>query len=113
MCSSASRSRCPVETPGLSSRSTIARTSATTCPARRMRAISARDLRVTMSGVRRLRLAGHDGMEITRDVVDRLQAVDRTQLAGARVVVDDLAKARELQVEPGLDRVGLVVLTLD
>src|SRR5688500_10248943 len=99
MCASASRSSWPVETPGLSSRSTSARTSATICPARRMRAISARDLRVTTSGVRRRSLAGDGGMEVARNVIDRLQSIDRAEDAGPRVVVDDLAQAGQLQVE--------------
>ncbi len=50
MCASASASRWAVETPGLSSASIRSRTSATIRPARRIRSISARDLRVTMSG---------------------------------------------------------------
>src|SRR5690349_17762829 len=112
MCSSASRSRCAVETPGFSSLSTSASTSATIRPARRIRAISARDLRVTMSGVGGGRAVLDDREQVAEHVIDRLLAVDPTQDAGRRVVVDDLLETRELQVEPGADGLWLVVLTL-
>src|SRR5687768_2209243 len=116
MWASAIRSRCPVVTPGFSSLSTRARTSATMRPARRMRSISARDLRVTTSD-RTSRatggLAGDGGEHVLGDLVDRLEAIDDPQQPGIVVVVDDLAEAGELLGQSRPDRVGLVVLALD
>src|SRR5687768_14923451 len=116
MWASASWSRWPVDTPGFSSASTRARTSATILPARRMRSISARDLRVTMSGHRRgaARAGFGDGsQEVGRDLLDRPEAVHDPQQTGFVVVVGDLAEAGELLVQPGADGLGPVVLALD
>src|SRR6185503_15682882 len=109
---SASRSRWAVETPGLSSSSTIASTSATTRPARRIRSISARDFRVTTSGVRGGGAVLDHGQQVREDVVDRLEAIDATQDPGRGVVVDDFPEARQLEVEARADRLGLVIVAL-
>ena len=92
---SASRSRWPVVTPGLSSDSTRARTSATIRPARRIFSISRRDLRVTISGPRPPveRPAASSAAMTPRRLVDRLAAVDRAEDAGLAVVVDDVERA--------------------
>src|SRR4051812_13692349 len=112
MCPSARRSRCAVETPGFSSLSTSASTSATIRPARRIRAISAWDLRVTTSGVGAGGAVPDDLEQVAEHVVDRLEPIHPPEDAGRRVVVDDLLKARELQIEPGADGLRLVVPTL-
>src|SRR6476469_4836807 len=115
MCASAIRSRWPVVTPGLSAGSTGASTSATTRPASRIRAISALDLRVTISGALRTgarRLV--DGAEHVRGhAVDRLETVDRPQDALASIVIDDVGEARQRQCEPSPDGLGLIGLALD
>src|SRR5688572_11511649 len=116
MCASASRSRWPVVTPGLSSPSTRARTSATIRPARRMRSISARDLRVTMSvGARGAigRLVGDGFVQVLGNRFDRALAIDDSQEPGIVVVVDDIAQIGELQGQPRSDRLGFVIRTLD
>src|SRR6476620_7660767 len=110
MCASARRSRCAVETHGFSSLSTRASTSATMRPARRIRAISARDLRVTTSGLGMSVL--DDRKQVAEDVVDRLHALDTAQDPGRGIVVDDLLQARELQVEAGAHGLRLVILAL-
>src|SRR2546427_12003917 len=68
MCRSARRSRSPVLTPGRSSDSTSARTSATTRPARRIRAISAGDLTVTCR--ERATAMSADGPDAGQDAAD-------------------------------------------
>src|SRR6188508_1988757 len=110
MCASAMASRWAVETPGLSSASILSRTSATMRPARRMRSISARDLRVTMS---RLRPVGQRREQRLGHRVDRLAAVDRGQDAVVTVVLDDLEQRRHLLGHPRPDGDLGVVGTLD
>src|SRR5687767_8082562 len=116
MWTSAIRSRWPVVTPGFSSPSTRARTSATMRPARRMRSISARDLRVTTSDGaggavgRRIR---DSRQQVLGDRFDGLDAVDDTQESRFVVVVDHLAEAGQLLAEARPDRLGLVVGPLD
>ena len=109
MCASARRRGGRSRRPGLSSASTRARTSATSRPARRIRSISARDLRVTMSG-RPDRVVGDGGQERRprpRRCEPRPSTVRRTPVRA--VVVDDVAQGRELHGEPRPDRLGLVV----
>ena len=90
------------------------RTSPTTRPARAMRSISARDLRVTM--VRPARGVAQ-GIERAGQVGgDRLDAgppVDRRQDAGLAVVVDDLEERRDLLGHPGPHGHFVVVRSLD
>src|SRR5947208_12261710 len=95
MWSSARRSSSAVDTPGRSSDSTSARTSATTRPARRIVAISADVLTMTW----RVRAtatsdaadgAGEGAQNCRGDVVDLRSAVDGRQHALRAVVVHDL-----------------------
>ena len=103
------RSRWAVETPGLSSASTRSRTSATIAPARRMRSISARDLRVTI----RPAPVAERGGQVATDGIDRLAAVDRAEDAGGAVVIGDLLERGHLLRHPGADGRLLVVRALD
>ena len=99
---SASRSRWPVETPGASSDSMSARTSATIRPERRIFSTSAGDLRVIIRpGVACQSRACEEALG---DVLDRLQAVDGDEDALVAVVVGDLVERPELLLHPGADR---------
>src|SRR5262245_47874210 len=108
---SARRSRWPVVTPGFSSASTRAKTSATIRPAWRIFSISRRDLRVTMSGSLRGGVRGPD--HVAGHVLDRLAAVDRDEHASFAVMVDHVRERRQLLGHPGPDGRLLVVGPLD
>src|SRR6188508_2560937 len=103
MWASAIASRCAVETPGRISASMRSRTSPTRRPARRIRSISARDLRVTTSGGSD-RVVGDGGKEVVRNILDRSAPVHGPQDSGPPVVLDDLGERIELHREPGPDR---------
>src|ERR1044071_688532 len=111
MWASASRSSWPVETPGLRASSTSCRTSATTRPAWRIRAISAFDLRVTMSG--RLEGLVDRREQLGGDLGDGQMAVGRHEQATVAVVGPDLAEGGQGQGHPSADGLGLVVLALE
>ena len=85
------------------------RTSPTTRPARRMRSISARDLRVTMAQAGR-RCGPAEGLDEARGRAgDADRAVDGLEHAAAPVVVDDLEQRRHLLVHARADgRLGVV-----
>src|SRR3954452_12570604 len=91
---SAMRSSCAVVTPGSRASSMRANASARTRPAVRIRSISARDLRVTMSGGFALCVERPDQSDL--DLVDGQAPVDRDQDAVLPVVVDDLLERRDL-----------------
>src|SRR5688500_10859736 len=116
MWASASRSRWPVVTPGLSSLSTSARTSAAIRPARRIRSISARDLRVTMSVGARVavgrRIRGGRVQLIGNGVGCMLPVADAQQ-TGLVGVVADVAVIGQLEGQSRPDGRGRVVRTLD
>src|SRR6478672_13474977 len=112
MCASAIASRWAVETPALISASMRSRTSATSRPARRMRSISARDLRVTISGGPD-RVVSDGGQEVVGDLVDGASAVHGPKDARPAVMLDDLGEGRELHGQPSPDRIDLVVRALD
>src|SRR3989304_5034445 len=103
---SAIRSRWAVETPGLSSDSTSARTSATIRPARRILSISPRDFRVTTSAP----LPGREqpAQQIVGDLLDGPGTVDRFQHARAAVVIYDIVERRHLPGEARAARVGSI-----
>src|SRR6476646_5516021 len=108
MCFSAIRSRWPVVTPGLSSASTRARTSATIRPAWRIFSISRRDLRVTTSGPHRSFVVGGPD-DVAADVLDRLPAIDHGEDPGLPVVVHDVVERRQLLGQAVADGRLLVV----
>src|SRR5262245_23970486 len=110
MCASARRSRWAVETPGLSSLSTSARTSATILPARRIRSISARDFLVTNGPA--LLVVRHGGGHAFRDTVDVLRPIHGPQDPTGAVVIEDLLEAGQLHLEARPDGLGLVVFAL-
>src|SRR2546427_3797339 len=117
MCRSAMASSSPVETPGRSSDSTSAGTSATIGPARRIFAISAGDLTVTCrerasatSG--RRSDAGHDVGDRLGHLLDVAPPVDGRQDAALAVVGHHLGERTELLGEPGPDRLRAVVVAL-
>ena len=88
----------------------LSRTSATTRPARRIRSISARDLRVTISDRPRAAQGVHQRVG---EGVDPAPAIDARQDAARAVVVDDLEERRDLLRHPGPDGGLLVVGALD
>ena len=110
---SASRSRWPVETPGFSSASTRARTSATIRPAWRIFSISRRDLRVTMAGSPAGgAVCGTDDVTPSTSSIGWRPSTIR-RIAAAAVVVDDLVERRRSAGRSGPDRVLAVVGALD
>src|SRR5437773_4534641 len=117
MCRSARRSSSPVLTPGRSSDSTSARTSATTRPARRIRAISAGDL--TVNCRERATAMSADGPDAGQHVADRIgdlrdgaPAVDGRENPPLAVVGDDVVQGGKLLGEPGADRLHAIVVAL-
>src|SRR3990172_4572772 len=107
---SAIRSRWAVETPGRSSDSTSARTSATRRPARRIFSISARDFRLTNpSAIEPLETRE----QVRRHCLDRPSPVDGMEHAGGPIVLDDLLEGSELAREARPDRLLAVVVALD
>src|SRR6476661_493570 len=85
--------------------------SARTRAATRMRSISARDLRVTMSGGIALWVERPD--ERGLDVVDGQASVDRDQHAARPVMVDDLLERRDLGRHARPHGLLAVVIALD
>src|SRR4051812_29733986 len=106
MWASAMASRWAVDTPGRISAPMRSRTSPTRRPARRIFSISARDLRVTMSGGPD-RVVRQGRKQIVGDILDRADPVHDPQRARPAVVVDHLGKGVELDGKPGPDRVCL------
>src|SRR3954451_24028538 len=112
MWASAIASRWAVETPGAISASIRSRISPTTAPARRIFSISARDLRVTMSG-RPDRVVCQRRQEAVGDLLDRGKPVDGSEGASPAVVIDDLGEGAELDRQPCPNGIGPVVGALD
>src|SRR6478735_3537300 len=107
MCASAMASRWAVETPGAISASMRSRISPTTAPARRIFSISARDLRVTMSG-RPNGVVCQRSEQAFSDLFDRSKPIDRSEGTCLAVVVDDLGECAELDGQPCPNGIGSV-----
>jgi hypothetical protein len=95
-----------VETPGRISASMMSRISPTTRPARRIRSISERDLRVTIVRPPGVEEGVHQRLG---DRVDPELAVDGGQDAVIAVVLDDIEEGRDLLGHPGADRLLRVI----
>src|SRR6185369_13830422 len=108
---SAMRSSSAVVTPGRRAASMRANASARTRPAVRIRSISARDLRVTISG--RVALCVERPDERGLDLVDGQAPVDGDQHAVLPVVVDDFLERWDLGRHPGADGLLAVVIAVD